>query len=240
MMLGEARPPAGMRLYAIGDVHGRDDLLAAVHDAVDADLRLRPAGAHRLIHVGDYVDRGPDSAGVIRRLARLSATDPDVVCLCGNHDERMLAFIDDPVAEGRLFFANGGGATLASYGINGAAPAGDEDVTDRGNALREAMPDSDLAFLRNLKLMARFGDYLFVHAGIRPGVPLDAQDPHDLMWIRADFLNDPRDHGVVVVHGHTPVPRPDIRANRIDIDTGAFNTGNLTCLVQEGTDWRLL
>ena len=236
MFLGEAKTPEGMRVYAIGDVHGCDGLLAEAHAKIAAELAARPAPDHRVIHVGDYSDRGPDSAGVIGRLARLSAENPHIVCLRGNHDDLLLDFLDDPLGVGPTFLANGGGATLASYGIT----TGGRSLAGLAEQLAQAMPPGHRTFLAALTYTARFGDYFFCHAGVRPGVPLDAQDPYDLVWIREEFLFDERDLGAVIVHGHTPSTTPQVRRNRIGIDTGAVFGGPLTVLVLEGSRYRFL
>jgi serine/threonine protein phosphatase 1 len=241
MRLGQARTPEGLRLYAIGDVHGCDDLLAAAHGKIAHDLAGRPVAAHRIIHVGDYGDRGPDTAAVIERLAALTVADRHVICLRGNHDDMLLGFLSEPVETGPTFIANGGEATLASYGVRAGLLAmlvGDHASLAR--RLAEAMPPHHRAFLEGLELTARFGDYFFCHAGIRPGVPLERQSRHDLTWIRDEFRLSGADHGVVVVHGHTPVGEPEVLPNRINIDTGAVFAGRLTCLVLEETDYRFL
>jgi serine/threonine protein phosphatase 1 len=242
VFLGKATTPKGLRLYAIGDIHGCDEMLADVHRRIAADLTTRPTPDHRIIHIGDYVDRGPDSAGVVARLVRLQAENPRMQFLRGNHDERLLAFLDDP-SVGDIYLTDniGGPATLRSYGV---APNRFR-VFGRGFAaqsaeLAERMPAEHRAFLEGLETTLRFGDFLFVHAGIRPGVPLAEQDPQDLIWIREEFLFDGRDHGFVVVHGHTIADAPEIRPNRINIDTGAVFGGPLTCLVLEGTEHRFL
>ncbi len=240
MKLGESRTPEGMRLYAIGDVHGCDDMLAAAHEAIADDLVERPVDDHRIVHVGDYVDRGPDSAGVIARLLRMSAGDDHIVCLRGNHDALLAGFLAAPDEFGRMWLDNGGDATLRSYGVTPTRSLLGFDYTGLSRKFAEAIPDDHRAFIETLSLTARFGDYLFVHAGIRPGVPLDQQDPEDLIWIRNDFLLDATDHGVVVVHGHTPATAAEIRTNRINVDTGAVYGGPLTCVVLEGTDYRFL
>jgi serine/threonine protein phosphatase 1 len=242
MFVGEARTPEGLRLYAIGDVHGCDALLAEVHAAVGADLGERPVSDYRVIHIGDYEDRGPNSAGVIEELVEMMAGDERIVCLRGNHEEILLDFLDDPENGGEAFLANGGRATLRSYGV-----ADGTGVFFRRSAYRKlaeglqaAMPAAHRRFLEALPLSVRFGDYLFVHAGIRPGVPLERQDAEDLIWIRDEFLSDGRDHGFVVVHGHTPASRPEVMPNRINIDTGAVYGGPLTCLVLEEDRHRFL
>jgi serine/threonine protein phosphatase 1 len=224
-----------MRLYAIGDVHGCAALLADVHERIAADLRERPAG-YRIIHLGDYADRGPDSAGTIGRLAQMTAEDDRVICLRGNHDQLLMDFLTDPLRAADLFLSNGGDATLASYGV----PVGAYDPEELSAELNRLLPPADRAFLFALPLSAGFGDYFFVHGGIRPGVPLEAQVPADLLWIRQEFLLDRRDHGVVVVHGHTPAEEPEVKPNRINIDTGAVFGGPLTCLVLEEAEHRFL
>jgi serine/threonine protein phosphatase 1 len=238
MLLGEASTPPGLRLYAIGDVHGCEAKLTAVHDAIAADLASRPSPDHRIIHIGDYADRGPDSAGVIGRLARLTASDPRVICLRGNHDQLLLNFLADPEEHAPMLLRNGGKETLRSYGVQLRSRA----YGQLGQELMEKMPAADRAFLEAMPTSVQFGDYFFCHAGIRPGVSPSEQDPYDLLWIREEFLMDRRDHGVVVVHGHTvtATQRPEVHPNRIDIDTGAVFDGPLTCLVLEGTAHRFL
>lgn len=241
MRLGEARVPDGLRLYAIGDVHGCDDLLANTHERITSDLAAHAADAHCVIHLGDYVDRGPDSAAVIERLTRLGKNDGTILCLRGNHEEMLLDFlaIGDKAAEFN-FLANGGDMTLASYGVAFA----ERRLFRRGSSLAdrfaEALPAAHRAFLEALPYSVRFGDFFFCHAGVRPGVPLDRQDPADLTWIREDFLYSDADFGAIVVHGHTPAAEPEIRTNRINIDTGAVLGGPLTCLALEGNELRFL
>ena len=237
MYLGAASTPQDMRLYAIGDVHGCDDLLAEAHAHIAADLAARPVADYRIIHIGDYVDRGPHSAAVIERLIRLGAGDARVVCLRGNHDQFMRDFSNDPLGVGPSWLANGGDRTLADYGVT-AEPR--DGLAMLATAFAARLPASHRAFLGSLDLAVTFGDFFFCHAGIRPGVPLDRQDPEDLIWIRDPFLSDGRDHGAVVVHGHTPTPEPEVRRNRINVDTGAVFTGRLTALALEGTENRFL
>ncbi len=240
MRLGQSRTPQGMRLYAIGDVHGCYDMLTETHEKIAADLAGRPVADHRIIHIGDYTDRGADSAGVVERLARMSEADKRVICLCGNHDALFTGFLSDPAEYGPTWLSNGGGATLRSYGVTPSRSLFGFDYHRLSGQLAQALPPVHRAFLSALPLTAGFGDYLFVHAGIRPGVPLEAQDPEDLIWIREDFLWDGSDHGVVVVHGHTPAHAPEVLPNRINIDTGAVYGGPLTCLALEGTEYRFL
>lgn len=240
MRLGQSRTPEDTRLYAIGDVHGCDAMLAEMHDRIAADLAERPVADHRIIHVGDYTDRGPDSAGVIARLAQMSEADARVCCLRGNHDALFAGFLADPEEFGPMWLANGADATLRSYGVMPSRSLLGYDYRRLGGELAAALPPAHRTFLESLPLGVRFGDYLFVHAGIRPGVPLAEQADEDLIWIREDFLWDLSDHGVVVVHGHTPVNAPEVMPNRIGIDTGAVYGGTLTCLALEGTEYRFL
>ncbi len=241
MRLGESHTPEGMRLYAVGDVHGCDGLLAEAHEAIARDLGERPVTDHRIIHIGDYTDRGADSAAVIARLAEMTEADRRVICLKGNHDEFFAGFLVEPEEYGPGWLANGGDATLRSYGVTPSRSFwGGIDYRDLSRRLADALPPAHRAFVAGLPLTARLGDYLFVHAGIRPGVPLDAQDPEDLIWIREEFLWDGRDHGFVVIHGHTPANPPEVMPNRINVDTGAVYGGPLTCLALEGTAYRFL
>ena len=242
VMLPEARAPEGLRLYAIGDVHGRADLLADMHLRIARDLRERPVDDWRVIHVGDYIDRGPESARALS-IAMEYARGGRAEFLLGNHDEFMRDFLRAPErAEFDLWMMNGGNTTLRSFGMDDALvayapdPQARRELRDR---LVDAMPGL-VDFLEGLGLMSRYGDYAFVHAGVRPGVPLDQQSPHDLVWIREPFLYSTEDLGAVVVHGHTPVRAVDVQPNRIGIDTGAVFGGPLTCLVLEGRERALL
>jgi len=232
--------PADSLVYAVGDVHGRLDLLERLHDMIEADAAGIPAARKVVVYLGDYVDRGPDSCRVVDLLIEDPMADLEAVHLMGNHEALLLSFLVDP-GQVRLWFMNGGDATLRSYGVDLWA---ETDAGDRADYLRQAfidrLPDSHLAFYRALHLTHEEGDYLFVHAGIRPGIPLDAQDPEDLIWIRQEFLDSMADHGKVVVHGHTPAHDAQLRSNRIGIDTGAVYGGKLTALVLHGAERRLL
>lgn len=228
-----------MRIYAVGDVHGRDDLLIRLHGLILADARTRPELAHTVVYLGDYVDRGPGSFEVIEFLIHEPLPGFTSIHLKGNHEDMMLRFLEGPATLNWLL--NGGVATLASYGVTAGGPIvylADLDVVRR--ELAAAIPPTHRRFLLGLKLMHLAGDYAFVHAGIRPGVDLAAQSPADLMWIRDKFLGTRKDLGKVVVHGHTISEEPEVRANRIGIDTGAFATDRLTCLVLEGNERRFL
>ena len=229
-----ARLQPGYRAYAIGDVHGRADLLAELLSVVKADALLRPGpGTNVIVYLGDYVDRGPQSREVIDLILSDPLPDFAEVRLLGNHDETLLRFLDD-ASVGPTWSTYGGDATLLSYGVR-AKPdlRGVERYEDMRRQLVQLMPPGHVEFLRGLSLSCVAGDYLFVHAGVRPGVPVDRQSPTDLLWIRNDFIESMEDYGPVVVHGHTPFERPDVRHNRIGIDTNAFASGMLTCLILE-------
>ncbi len=217
--------PPGQRIYAIGDVHGCDDRLAALHADIATDMAARPVADATLVHLGDYVDRGPDSKAVLDRIAGPPpAPGLKMVNLSGNHEDMMRAALAGEAPAVEHWLINGGSATLACWGIG-------PDVPPEGWAGR--IPAATLATLAGLALTYRAGGYLFVHAGVRPGVKLDRQEPQDLLWIRQPFLASDADFGAIVVHGHTPRPAPDVRRNRIGIDTGAVAGGALTCVVLE-------
>lgn len=234
----DACAPEGMRLYAIGDIHGRADLLAKMLALIEGEIdRDRPAD-WRVIYLGDYVDRGADSAGVIDRIARRVAANPRHVALLGNHDKVLAEFLAD--AETWWRFADFEGETTArSYGVK-VDFSSDAAIRRSRDALIGAVPPTHIAFLSGLKLSLSIGDFFFCHAGIRPGVPLDAQDPHDLIWIRREFSDYRGLHSKLIVHGHTPHAEPELRANRINIDTYAFASGRLTALAIEGREKRFL
>jgi serine/threonine protein phosphatase 1 len=238
---GPPRVPDGERVYAIGDVHGRIDLLEQLHGCIEEDAAgAEPAAGCSLVYLGDYVDRGADSRPVIEALAMRPLAGFRCVHLKGNHEDFLLAFLDDATMGGS-WFLNGGAATVASYGVETGAPAFTAHGFEAAQAgLRAAMPAAHLEFLRRLALRHVVGDYAFVHAGVQPGLALEAQRENDLLWIREPFLGSDEDFGHVVVHGHTPAPQPVVRANRIGIDTGAFYTGRLTCLVLDGAGVRFL
>jgi serine/threonine protein phosphatase 1 len=224
--------PEGMRAYALGDIHGRADLFDALIAAVEADDAARGPAETMVILLGDLVDRGPDSAGVIQ-LARAWQARRDVRILMGNHEEMFLeALENDEVL--RHFLRYGGRETLLSYPIDPDAYARAELAETRAMALA-AVPEEDLAFIRTFEDSITLGDYLFVHAGVRPGVPLEDQRTSDLRWIRETFLSHPESFGPVVVHGHTIFAEPEVRHNRIGIDTGAYTSGRLTALGLEGS-----
>lgn len=219
--------PAGRRVYAIGDVHGCLDRLVALHERIRRDLAERPVADPVLVHLGDYVDRGPDSAGVVRRLMTDGVPGVHRVDLLGNHEDMLLRAVDTAEPEALAhWLGNGGLAALRSWGVT-TLPAPD--------ALGGLIPPDHLAFLRGLPLYHREGGYLFVHAGLRPGLPLERQSRDDLVWIREPFLSWSGGFGAVVVHGHTPMAAPVVKRNRIGVDTGAVLGGPLTCLVLEAS-----
>lgn len=231
------RPGGAGRIYAVGDIHGRLDLLRALcarieDDAADAD------GPSTLVFLGDYVDRGPDSAGVIDFLLDL---DPrfNPVFLKGNHEDLWKRFLDEPEI-GPTWFDTGGVMTVVSYGIRDGLSGRAADFAAIAARLREAMPAAHHAFLDGLALSHRAGDYVFAHAGIRPRVPVERQDPQDLMWIRREFLGAGEFGGLCVVHGHSQVADAVDLPHRIAVDTGAYHSGRLTCVVLDGENRRFM
>lgn len=235
-------PPAGLRIYAVGDIHGMSALLDDMLQHIRDDLAERPPhGPVRIVFLGDYIDRGPDSAGTLRRLAGLRIEGAEIVCLRGNHEEALLWFLADPLEAWPHWLTFGGAATLASFGVQAPRLRTDRrQILAAHAALRRALPRDLVVFLERLPHYHAAGDYVFVHAGLRPDVPLQRQDPHDLVWIRDTFLDHTGRFSHFVVHGHTPVAAPDVRDNRIGIDTGAYHTGVLTCLLlQDAGRWTI-
>lgn len=232
-----ASTPAGMRIYAVGDIHGRADLLLETIARIDEDLERRPIRHAVEVYLGDYIDRGPDSKAVIDLLS-VRLVKNRAVCLRGNHEALMEDFLRDPAGLDP-WLQLGGMHTLASYGVRPRAAKTETEV-DTHRHFWHAFPRAHELFLQCLRYSFCCGDFLFVHAGIRPGIPIKRQDLNDLLWIRHEFLNSAEDHGKLIVHGHTPVPHPDIKQNRINIDTGAWRTGTLTCVAIEGTSILIL
>ena len=236
----EHQVPEGQRVYAVGDIHGRLDLLEALHGLISEDVAQAPDRSKTIIYLGDYIDRGLESQGVIDRLLGAPLEDVTPVFLLGNHEDTMLNFLDDHRV-GESWFQFGGDATLYSYGVSLSGPLSDQRTMIEAQLnLREMMPESHLAFLRGLVTHYRLGDYFFAHAGIRPGVALDKQNLNDLIWIREEFLDSTAAHGSMVVHGHSISLQVEDLPNRINIDTGAYATNVLTCLVVEGKNHWLL
>jgi serine/threonine protein phosphatase 1 len=234
----ERRVPKGMRVYCVGDIHGRDDLLGEMAERIAADIEDRSFDRALTVFLGDYVDRGLGSMQVVERFVRSEWPTP-FIALAGNHEDLLTAFLkDDVILE--TWRSLGGLETLHSYGVDvGLARAG-RDFGAVQAAFAANFPERHRQFLGSLKISIVIGDYFFCHAGVRPGVPLDRQDRNDLLTIREAFLSSEAEHGKLVVHGHTPSLVPEVRRNRIGIDTGGYATGRLTCLVLEQDQQRFL
>lgn len=236
---GEFAVPDGRRVYAIGDVHGRDDLFAELIGLIRADNAERDNAEVTLVLLGDLVDRGPQSAEVVERAIRLKDEFPDTRLLIGNHEECFLAALTGDVSRLRYFMRIGGDATVQSYwkGDVSFLEASFEQVAEQ---LPDMVPPEHVQFLGSGEDVIEIGGYIFVHAGIRPGVPIEKQALGDLRWIRHEFLDDERDHGAMIIHGHTIYDDVDEWPNRIGIDTGAYKSGILTAIVLEGRERRYL
>jgi serine/threonine protein phosphatase 1 len=233
------RVPDGTRVYVFGDVHGRGDLFARLELLIRDDLRRAPAARPVIVGLGDYIDRGPDSRGVIER-ANGFAREFSTVFIRGNHETMLEAFLADPVASGEGWLSQGGFECLLSFGASVRWNArGDELVRARNDLAARLSPDH-LRFLQNLRLSHQIGDYFFAHAGARPGIALDRQEARDLLWIRRGFSDRDEPFEKVIVHGHTPVERAYLGTHRINLDTGAYATGRLTCMVLEAERRRLM
>jgi serine/threonine protein phosphatase 1 len=223
--------PSGVRIYAVGDIHGRLDLLDELLARIEADAGSRPPAEPIFVFLGDYIDRGPSSRETVDRLMAHGETSRSVF-LKGNHESVLL----ECLADSRFFNAwirLGGLQTMRSYDVAPDVMRG--DVAKLQESLRSALPESHLRFFRDLQSSFTCGDFFFVHAGVKPAVGLAQQKEKDLLWIREEFLSCNDDFGKVIVHGHTPRDQVEVKANRINIDTGAFTTNRLTCLViQDG------
>jgi serine/threonine protein phosphatase 1 len=231
---GPSGPP-GSRAYAIGDIHGRLDLLEDLLSQIERDNERRGPARTFLVFLGDLVDRGPDSRGVIDRLVSRPPTFARPVFIKGNHEEFFLRVLDgeeDTVVD---WLTYGGYQCCESYGVSQGWTL-NSTAREIQQRLADSVPSSHREFLENMADSFQFGDYIFVHAGLRPGVPIEAQSSKDLRWIREGFLDDSSDHGVMVVHGHTIVDSPEQHSNRIALDTGAYRSGVLTALGLEGQD----
>ena len=238
-MNGPAIPPPYL-VYAIGDVHGRADLQARLLAMIDADLAQFPDRHVIKIFLGDYIDRGPASRAVMDRLvAERARAGQRVILLLGNHERLLLDFLDNPDSDG-LWLQIGGAATVYSYGLVPPARPQANDLRRLRDQLRHAIPGSHLDLIRSLPLTCQLGDYIFVHAGTRPGIPLALQDPEDLLWIRDEFLRANHPAGQVIVHGHTPQTEVQTAIGRLGIDTGAFATGKLTAARLDGARRHIL
>jgi serine/threonine protein phosphatase 1 len=228
------RLPDGERIYAIGDIHGRLDCLESIMSQIERDRAERAPADTTLVFLGDLIDRGAESRGVIERAMSIAELY-DTVFLMGNHEEILIHAWEGDTRAAALLHRVGGRETVMSYGV----PASDYDAGDPeelATLVSNRVPPEHIAFLREFLDSYSRGDYLFVHAGIRPGVALAAQDPLDMRWIRREFLDDNRDHGPMVVHGHSITEDVDLKPNRIGIDTGAFASGKLTAIGIEGTE----
>lgn len=235
-----ARVPDGSRVYAIGDIHGRADLLESLHGKILRDVLGFDGARKVVVYLGDYVDRGMQSREVIDLLLDRPLTGFERIYLKGNHEQALLDFLADArVATDWMTY--GGDATLYSYGVGLDGPRTSPGVLQTlQRKFRENLPRRHEDFMRNLVLTHIEGDYMFAHAGVKPGVALTQQEENDLLWIREEFLNSDENWGKVVVHGHTITRSPEVKRNRIGIDTGAFASGTLTCLVLEGGDGRFI
>jgi serine/threonine protein phosphatase 1 len=223
--------PAGLRIYAVGDIHGRLDLLDELLSHVNADLALRPTARPIFVFLGDYIDRGPRSRETIDRLIELGGIN-ECVFLKGNHEQIAVKCLSDPNLFDR-WMRLGGVETLVSYGIAPGSLLNGKQIVELQSAFHAALPQAHFRFFRDQQTSFACGDFFFAHAGVKPRVELSRQAESDLLWIRDEFLSSNEDFGKVVVHGHTPTREIEVRPNRINIDTGAFATGRLTCLVIE-------
>ncbi len=234
-------PPANTRLYVVGDIHGRADLLQLLHQKIIHDAATAGKKTLHLVYLGDYIDRGSLSRQVITTLLKPSPIKARRHFLLGNHEQAMLDFLDDP-EPASAWLSWGGMATLHSYGITPTK----KELSEQGGLrqlakkLARALPATHLKFLKNCRLSTRLGDILCVHAGINPSLPLNAQPEQTLLTTRQPFINDPADYGVRVIFGHTVQEAPLVMDNKIGIDTGAYATGTLTCAVLEGSSVRFI
>jgi serine/threonine protein phosphatase 1 len=227
-------------VYVVGDIHGRLDLLQSIEGMIAADIEAGKGEPSVICHLGDYIDRGPQSAAVIERLSGRRSDAGARVFLKGNHEDRLIAFLARPAAHGPSWLKYGGRETFRSYGIVAPETPGPDDWEPLRAELAARLPASHYDFLTSLRLAFRWRTFLMVHAGLDPERPLDRQPERALMWIREPFLRCERDWGLRVIHGHVVVDEPEFRPNRIDIDTGAYQSGRLTCLVVGEGDLRVL
>lgn len=232
--------PEGWRVYAVGDIHGRADLLEKLHQMIVRDSEAEPVKNNLAIYLGDYLDRGPLVKETLDLLISGLPSGFKAEYLRGNHEEFFFRFLEDPVIL-ELWAVLGGRSTLMSYGVRvPGSGLSAERARQVRQELLEAMPKKHLEFLMNLKPFYQLGEYFFVHAGIRPRIPLENQKPEDFFWIRDDFLGSTDDHGIKIVHGHTISEQVQNYSNRIGVDTGAYATGILSCAVLENSGIRFL
>ena len=239
-MLQPAAPsvPSGLRIYAVGDIHGRRDLLQSLTRKVTDDLQGGRFDEAITVFLGDYIDRGPDSAGVTELLSA-GKFPTTIIALRGNHEAELLRFLEDEkVLENWRRY--GGLETLVSYGVDVKAVMRGQGYDVAREALKDHLPPRHRMFFEQTRLYWSVGDYFFCHAGVRPGVPLTCQSERDLLWIRDEFIAFRNPFEKMIVHGHTPVREPEIFPNRIGIDTGAYATGALTCLILEDRGRRFI
>ena len=233
--------PHNTRVYAIGDIHGYAQELDVMHDLIREDLDSNPVDEAQIVYIGDYVDRGPENDAVIQCLVERELNEPDIqhTFLLGNHEHAMIEFMNDPLGARKDWLDWGGINTLMSYGVQPdmVKPLAPQ-APDLAAALFEKLPLSHHEFLKNLSLYHEVGDYLFVHAGIKPNVPMEKQKPFDLTMIRTGFLDSDVMHDKRVVHGHTSVKKMEVKPNRINVDSGLYYGRHLTAAVLEGTDVR--
>jgi len=244
--LGEARLRDGLRVYAVGDVHGCIDELKQMLDLIEGDLVQHPIKDYRIVFLGDYLDRGPDSKAVVQTLMSLQEQRPEhVICLLGNHDEKLLLALEpQPTAWLDKYMKYGGIETLTSFGMSKRflkdVKAGKIDAKTFAKAVRDEMPKIELDYLRSLPRSITIDDYFFVHAGINPERDFDQQDDHDLVWIREPFLSWKDAFSKVVIHGHTRQTQVDVRTNRINVDTSCVYGHALTTVVLEENKHRFI
>ena len=237
----EGRPPSlppGVRIYAVGDIHGHLDLLNALLAQIDDDMSTRPAIRPLSIFLGDYIDRGPSSRETIDRLIEHAEANESVF-LKGNHEQIAISCLRDRGLFER-WMRLGGLETLMSYGITPGASSDDTQIVRLQAAFHDALPQSHFRFFRDLQSSFACGDYFFAHAGVKPDIPLSRQKESDLLWIRQEFLTSRGDFGKIIIHGHTPAREIEVGPNRVNIDTGAFATGRLTCLVIDESSLSLI
>ena len=230
--------PSGVRIYAVGDIHGCLDLLDELLARINDDMSSRPAVRPLSIFLGDYIDRGPSSRETIDRLIA-HAEKNESVFLKGNHEQIAISCLRDRGLFER-WMRLGGLETLRSYGITPGAPSDDKQIVRLQAAFHEALPQSHFRFFRDLQSSFACGDYFFAHAGVKPDIPLSQQKESDLLWIRQEFLSSRDDFGKIIIHGHTPARDIEVGPNRVNIDTGAFATGRLTCLVIDESSLSLI
>lgn len=239
--LDHAATPHNMRIYAIGDVHGYLQFLENIYRKIRKDLENNSIEQYKIVFLGDYIDRGPDSAGCVQFLLGLTAEDEHVICLKGNHEDKLENYLAAPLDIATSFFGYGGVECAMSYGVDMSGYTNtDEHAIDVCNQLKKNIPIEHKRFYSSLAKSATFGDYFFTHAGIRPNVALSEQTDHDLMCIRSEFLSHDGLYDKVIVHGHTPAYPMEVLPNRINVDTGAYDTGVLSCIVLEGKNYRVI